>query len=376
MRNTHNWRQFDFFLLGILLVLVTLGVAMIRSANLNTPDLAELWRKQATYAGMGLALFLLVAAIPYLWLRYVSWLGFLSGLGLLVLVLFIGQSEIGDVRRWFYIGDFRMQPSFPAMLLYIVAMAAALDHRPRKEPRVPVEGEKVEDRPPLWRYVLSGVMALVTAGLVFREPDLSTAAIFLAIWVALTFASGVHLMYLLITGLAGLGALVPLWKAMMPYQRERVLTFLDPSRDPEALYNIHQALISIGSGGVWGQGYGVGSQSQLHFLRVRHTDFVFSVVAEELGFVGAMLLLFLFTLLAWRLLRAALLAPDRFGRLLVVGAGAVIFLPLMVNVGMNVGILPVTGLPLPFISYGGSALLTYMGALGLVESVVMRHREK
>ncbi|HEC34641.1 MAG TPA: rod shape-determining protein RodA, partial [Chloroflexi bacterium] len=138
--------------------------------------------------------------------------------------------------------------------------------------------------------------------------------------------------------------------------------------------NVHQALISIGSGGLWGQGYGVGNQSQLHFLRVRHTDFVFSVVGEELGFIGSVLVLFLFTLLAWRVLRAGLLAPDRFGRLLVVGAGVVIFFPLIVNVGMNIGLLPVTGLPLPFISYGGTALTTSMTALGLVEGVAMRRK--
>jgi rod shape determining protein RodA len=163
---------------------------------------------------------------------------------------------------------------------------------------------------------------------------------------------------------------------MEEYQRKRVLLFVNPSLDPGALYNIDQATISIGSGGLWGQGYAVGSQSQLHFLRVRHTDFVFSVVGEELGFIGVVLLLTLYTLLAWRLLRAAVIAPDRFGRLLVIGAGAVVFFPLVVNVGMNIGLLPVTGLPLPFISYGGTSLLTSMTAMGLVQSVVMRHREK
>jgi rod shape determining protein RodA len=170
--------------------------------------------------------------------------------------------------------------------------------------------------------------------------------------------------------------MVPFWQLMKEYQRQRLLVFLNPERDPGALYNIHQALISIGSGGLWGQGYGVGSQSQLHFLRVRHTDFIFSVIGEELGFIGTMLVFFLFTLIAWRLLRAAVLAPDRFGRLLVVGVGVILYVPLLVNVGMNIGLLPVTGLPLPFISYGGTALVTYMTALGLVESVAMRHQEK
>lgn len=374
MRRTQTWRQFDFFLLATLLVLVVLGVAMIRSANLGTTDRADLWRRQATFAVIGLGLFLLAAIVPYTWFRHVWWLGYLLALGLLVLVLFLGRSEIGDVRRWLYFGNFRFQPSFPAMFLYVVATSALLDCRRQKDRRLQMEGEVAEDRPGLGLYLLSGVMALALAGLVFLEPDLSTAAVFLVIWVVVVFVSGVRLTYLLGTGLAALAALAPLWRVMKPYQQERVLTFLNPEKDPGALYNVHQALISIGSGGLWGQGYGVGNQSQLHFLRVRHTDFVFSVVGEELGFIGSVLVLFLFTLLAWRVLRAGLLAPDRFGRLLVVGAGVVIFFPLIVNVGMNIGLLPVTGLPLPFISYGGTALTTSMTALGLVEGVAMRRK--
>ncbi len=359
-----------------MLLLVALGVAMVRSANLNTPDLANLWQRQANIAVMGLALFLILAAIPYTWWRSVWWLGYLVGLGLLVLVLFIGRSEIGEVRRWFYIGSFRFQPSFPTMLLHIIAVAAVMDYRTRRGRRLPTQEGQEETPPGLVPYLLSGLLTLVVAGLVFREPDLSTAAIYGVTWLAMTFISGVRLIYLFGTAVLGLVGAIPLWQIMRPYQRERLLVFLIPERDPGALYNIHQALISIGSGGLWGQGYGVGSQSQLHFLRVRHTDFIFSVIGEELGFIGVMLLFSLFGIIAWRLLRAALLAPDRFGRLIVVGVGAIIFCPLIINVGMNIGLLPVTGLPLPFISYGGTALLTYMAALGLAESVAMRHQER
>jgi rod shape determining protein RodA len=376
MRPIQPWRQFDFLLLVVMLLLVALGVAMIRSATTNTPDLADLWRRQANFAAVGLALFLLMAAVPYTWWRPVWWLGYLVALGLLVLVLFIGRSEIGDVRRWFYIGTFRFQPSFPAMLLHGIAVAAVLDSRFRLKRRRSRDEEPDDAPPGFIPYVLSGLLTLVAAALVFREPDLSTAAIYIVIWGVMAFISGVRLLYLFGTGVLAVAGMVPLWGLMKEYQRQRVLVFLNPERDPGALYNIHQALISIGSGGLWGQGYGVGSQSQLHFLRVRHTDFIFSVIGEELGFIGVMLLFFMFTLLAWRLLRAAVLAPDRFGRLLVVGVGAIIFVPLLINVGMNLGLLPVTGLPLPFVSYGGTALVTYMTVLGLVESVAMRHRER
>jgi rod shape determining protein RodA len=369
------WRKFDFLLLVILLLLIVLGVAMIRSANLETPDLADLWRKQANFAAVGLVIFFLVAAIPYQWLKDVWWVGLLLQMGLLILVLFIGESEIGDVRRWFFIGNFRLQPSVLAFLFYTVSMAGILDYRSPRDHRVEGEERGWGDPPNGWLYLLSGAQALITAVLVFLEPDMSTAVVFMVIWAALAFVSEVHWGYLLATAGVAVGSLLPLWQVMKPYQRDRVLTFLNPERDPAALYNIDQARISIGSGGLWGQGYGVGTQSQLHFLRVRHTDFIFSVVGEELGFIGTLLLLGLFVLLGWRIFRAALLAPDRFGRLLVVGVGTMLFFQVIVNVGMNLGLLPVTGLPLPFISYGGSSLLTFLTALGLVEGVVMRRKE-
>lgn len=376
MQPLQPWRRFDFVLLACALLLVALGVAMVRSATINTVDLAELWRRQATYAGLGLVLFLVLAAIPYTTWRPLWPLLYLTAVGLLVLVLFIGQSEIGNVRRWFYIGSFRFQPSFPGMLLHVLTVASVLTLRIRKEHRLPGSGDEEEGPPSPLFYGVSGVLTLVLAALVFREPDLSTAAIYGVLWLAMAFAGGVRLVYLLGTALLGAAGLVPFWYLMREYQRQRILVFLNPEKDPGALYNLRQALISIGSGGFWGQGYGGGSQSQLHFLRVRHTDFIFSVIGEELGFVGILVVFFLFTVIAWRLLRAAVLAPDRFGRLIVVGVGGIIFIPLVINVGMNLGLLPVTGLPLPFISYGGTALVTDLAALGLAESVVMRSRER
>lgn len=376
MEAIQPWRRFDVLLLACVLLLLTLGVAMIRSATLNTPDLADLWRRQATYAALGLVLFLALAAIPYVWWRPLWPLLYALAVGLLTLVLFIGQSEIGDVRRWFYIGSFRFQPSFPAMLLHVLTVAAVLNLRLRRERRLPSSEGEEEGPPGLLLYLLSGVLTLVLAFLVFREPDLSTAGIYGLLWLAMAFVAEVRLSYLIGTGLLGVAGAIPLWRFMREYQRQRLLVFLNPERDPGALYNLRQALISIGSGGLWGQGYGGGSQSQLHFLRVRHTDFIFSVIGEELGFIGILLVFFLFTVMAWRLLRAALLAPDRFGRLVVVGAGGILFVPLVINVGMNLGLLPVTGLPLPFLSYGGTALITNLAALGLVESVLMRHRER
>jgi rod shape determining protein RodA len=374
MSSARIWRQFDVVLLIIVAVLIIFGIAMIRSANLGSEDLADLWRTQANFAIIGVLLFFIAAAIPYQWLKDVWWAGWLVQLGLLVLVLFIGESEIGDVRRWFFIGSFRLQPSFLAFLFFIISIAAVLDYQSPREHRV--EGEKQGWSPPptWWLFLISGLLTMLTAALVFLEPDMSTAIAFVIIWISMAFVSEVNLGHLILTALLGVGAAIPVWRIMEPYQRERILTFLNPERDPAGFYNINQALISIGSGGLWGKGYAVGTQSQLHFLRVRHTDFIFSVVGEELGLVGTLLLLVLFTLLGWRVFRAALMAPDRFGRLLVTGVGALIFFQVIINIGMNLGVLPVTGLPLPFVSYGGSALLTSMTALGLVAGVAMRRK--
>ena len=287
MGTTRTWRQFDLILLLVAIALFLFGIGVIRSANLDTSDRADLWRTQARFGLIGFGIFLLMAAIPYEWLRHVWWVGYLIALGLLILVLFYGESDIGDVRRWFFIGDFRLQPSFPALFLLIVYVASVFGRPSTKERRLDEVDQPWQDRPGLKQYILSAILALVLAVLVFREPDLSTAMVFLAVWMAMAFVSEVHWIYLVGTLVLAVAALIPLWNVMEPYQQERVLTFFDSSRNPDALYNVQQALISIGSGGVWGKGYGEGSLNRLHFLRVRHTDFIFSVVGEELGFIGA-----------------------------------------------------------------------------------------
>ena len=157
--------------------------------------------------------------------------------------------------------------------------------------------------------------------------------------------------------------------------RDRILLFVDPQGSPDTFYNVQQALISIGSGGWLGKGFGSGTQSQLRFLRVRHTDYIFSVIGEELGLLGAVVLLALFAVLLWRILRTAAIAKDPLGRLICVGVAATILLQTAVNIGVNLGLLPVTGLPLPFVSYGGSSLWTFLIALGLVQSTAMRHKK-
>jgi len=351
------WRHFDYVLLLVTFLLTAYGVLMIYSANLGSPDtrLHDLWRRQALFGAAGVGLILLLAAFPrdYQWLGDFWWLAYLLAVALLVLVLFFGQSEIGEVRGWFDLGFFRLQPSFLAMNLLVIAAGSILGRRRRR--RGPTG-------PPLFGFL---------------EPDMATAAVFVFMWLIMLFASDVSVRYLGFTALLGLGALVPIWEVMAryPYMRLRVLGFINPSGNPDVEYQLGQAFIAIGSGGLLGKGLAQGTQSQLRYLPVRHTDFIFAVTAEELGFVGVMVLFALYLLLFLRLLRIMLIAADTYGRLLVAGTLAMILFQVVFNVGMNLGLLPVAGLPLPFVSYGPAALLTTMIGIGLAENVVMRHRK-
>jgi rod shape determining protein RodA len=306
---------------------------------------------------------------------------------MLVLVLFLGQSEIGQVRGWFDLGVFRLQPSFLAMNLLVISVGAVLSRRRRRRgsadaplfgaPKTSILAEQPADRPGLVNYLSSGVMALVLAALIFLEPDMATAAVLVFMWLAMLFTSAVRVRFLVLSGLLGLGALIPIWDLMAryPYMRERVLGFINPGSDPDVRYQLDQAFIAIGSGGLLGKGLGQGTQSQLRYLPVRHTDFIFAVVAEELGFAGVILLFALYLVLFLRLLRIILITPHAYGRLMVTGTLAMILFQFVVNVGMNLGLLPVAGLPLPFISYAPAALLTMMIGIGIAENVVMRHRK-
>jgi rod shape determining protein RodA len=219
-------------------------------------------------------------------------------------------------------------------------------------------------------------MTLGLTALIFVQPDMATAAVFVAMWLAMLFVSDVSSRYLVLTALLGLGSLIPIWDLMAryPYMRDRVVGFLSPGSDPNVQYQLNQAFIAIGSGGLWGKGLGQGTQSQLRYLPVRHTDFVFAVLAEELGFAGAILLFALYLVLFLRLLRIILIAADAYGRLLVAGMLTMILFQLVVNVGMNLGMLPVAGLPLPLISYAPATQLVTAIGIGIAENVAMRHR--
>lgn len=354
------WQHFDWGLLLIAVLLTVVGVTMIYSATQGSEDLAAAWRNQATYAAVGIISMFLVAFVNYRYLESLQWPIYFVTVAILILTLAFGESEIGNVRRFIYVGGLSIQPAFPALILLIISQAGLL-------------ARNTPDPPGLEELIISAVMTGIVAILVFEQPNLSTATLYIATWITMVFASGIRMAYLQGMTILGLLAAPFVWLNMDDYMRDRVFTFLDPTNDPGAYYNIQQALISIGSGGLMGKGFATGTQSQLHFLRVRHTDFIFSVICEELGFVGAALILAIFALLLWRLLHIAANAGDTTGQLIVVGVTVYIFYQLLINLGMNLNVIPVAGLPLPFISSGGSSLVIAFVGLGLVESVAMRH---
>jgi len=276
----------------------------------------------------------------------------------------LSPDEIALLRRWIEVGGTQVQPSEIAKLGIIIVLAKYLsDNQERlKEGRV---------------FLTSLAIAAVPAALVFAEPDLGSAVIFAAIWLGMVIMAGARARHVLAL-LGGFLASVPFAIAVLltDYQRERLALFLDP--DKEALgsgFNILQAEISIGSGGLLGKGLTHGTQTQLDYLRTQTTDYVFSVLGEELGFVGALLLFGLFVVLLMRGTRAAAVSRDMFGRLLATGIVVFVLFQVFINVGVNLRIIPVTGIPLPFVSQGGSSLLTLFVALGILESIVVRHRQ-
>jgi rod shape determining protein RodA len=354
------WRQFDWVLVGIVALLILYGVIMIYSANQNQADLQNLWRVQLTRAGIGLVLLMLVAGFDYRYfaplhkLLYVVMLAFLA-------TLFIVAEFTAGTLRWLDFRFFPVQPSEIAKIVVIIVTAKVLADR---------DGEMNKLR----NLLMSLIVVIPPMVLIYLQPDLGTTIILGVVWLIMALMAGVHLFHVGLLGLATVVVSPIVWLTMAEYQRGRVLLFLDPKSDPGSYYNIEQALISIGSGGILGKGFSIGTQNQLHFLRVRHTDFIFSVIGEELGLLGALLLFTLIILLVWRIMRAADLTGDPFGRLICIGVASLIFFQSFVNLGVNLGLLPVTGTPLPFVSYGGSSLIAFLIAIGLVQSVLMRHK--
>lgn len=335
---------------------------MIRSATTGAidPDIINRVPDQIQYAVIGLVVMFVLAAIDYRLLGGMHLWLYIVMVGLLVLVRFLGVEGDAGSQRWINLG-IRIQPSEIGKIIIIITLGYHLS----------TNYHKMGDLRAVFRSLIH--LAIPT-GLIFIQPNLGTTIVFVVIWFVMIWAAGLRLKHIgLFVLILTLTAPI-LWSQMQDYQKSRITTFINPEGDPDAFYNILQARIAIGSGGLVGKGYANGSQSQLRFLRVRHTDFIYSVIAEEFGLIGGVAVMGAISFVILRILRGARTAADPLGSLICYGVAAIIFFQTVVSIGMNLSILPVTGLTLPFISSGGTSLLSMMAGIGLAESVIMRRR--
>jgi rod shape determining protein RodA len=359
-------RHLDVVLLLTVLALAIVGLFAIYSATHQSleaihADTGFYVKRQVTFLALGAVVLLGAASFDYRFLKVYAGVIYVSSLVLLVLVRTPLGSTVKGSQRWFQFLGFQLAPSEVAKIAVICMIAAFLSE---------IRGElTLED------VFRASALAALPGVLVFLQPDLGTSIVFAAIVFGMLVVAGTRARYL---GILALTALVLIFAGFQlgvvkEYQLARLTSFLDPQNDPDRTgYNRLQAEIAIGSGGFTGRGYLNGTQTNLDFVPEQHTDFIFTVVGEEFGFVGSMTLLGLYALLLWRAFRTAMIAKDPFGTYLAAGIASMFALQMFVNVGMTIGIMPITGIPLPFVSYGGSSLLINCAAIGLLLNVHMR----
>lgn len=367
-----SWRNFDFILLGAIVLAAAFGAAMIRSAIAGNEVLQPLTLRQVYFAILGVVLIFLVASVDY---RY--WLSLYIPIYITIILFLLtltglGQSAFG-AQRWFQVGVLFLQPTEFAKIIAIVILARYF--------------EVVQYNPRDLKWVIGAVLwASSIILLILLQPNLSNVMVLSVILFIMLWVNGIELRLVGIVAVVGavilisviilsvLGVRIP---GLQAYQQQRIVNFVvpDPNDTYGNRYNVQQALIAVGSGGVLGEGYGQGTQTQLRFLKVRHTDFIFAASSEEFGMAGGVLIILTLGVIVWRCIRAAQKARDLAGSMIALGMATLIFFQATVNIGMNLNVLPVSGLPLPFISYGGSGLTALMLGIGLVESVVMRQKE-
>jgi rod shape determining protein RodA len=358
------WRAFDFQLVTYAALLVCFGLAMgysnTAASGIGLFDGGSVFLRGLMWAAIAIAVFLVAAAFDYHWLKTFAWPLYFFQLGLLALTLAIG-SGVGGTSRWVSVFGLQFQFSEIAKVLMIIVLANYL-------------GSRMGRMGSLWSIVGAGVLAGPPFLLVMLQPDLGTALVFAAILATCLFMSGASLRWLAVLG-AGVAASFPfIWTyVLQDYQKARLTAFLNPLADVQgAGYQLFQSQIAVGLGGWFGVGLTNGQQNAQGLLPVQDTDFVFAILAEELGFVGAMVVLLLFVGLLWRVLVTGWRSKDPFGTVFASGVAAWLLFQLVVNVGMVIGMMPITGIPLPFISHGGASLISIAIALGVLESINIR----
>jgi rod shape determining protein RodA len=358
------WRAFDLQLVTYAALLAGFGLAMAYSNSVAGGDGAltagSVFLRGLLWTGIALAVFTVAAAFDYHWLKTFSWPLYALQIGLLGLTLVIGTGGSG-ASRWISVFGLQFQFSELAKILMIVILANYLGTRQGRLDSI-------------WSILGAGVLALPPWALVMAQPDLGTSLVFAAILAGMLFVGGASLRWLSAMVLAVMAALPLIWTYVLrDYQKLRLTSFLDPLADVQgAGYQLFQAQIAVRSGGWLGKGLTNSTQNQLDFLPVQATDFVFAILAEELGFIGALVVIGLFIALLWRILVAGWRSKDPFGTLFAAGLASMLLFQLFVNVGMVTGIMPITGIPLPFITHGGASLISIALGLGILESINIR----
>ena len=339
-------------------LLLATGLLAIYSLSISSAGNSfNIFDKQLIFVGVAIIIFFIFSLLDYrIWRNYTS-IFYILSIGLLLLIFLIGKTSNGAVS-WFKFGFLNFQPVEFVKIALILLLAKYFS-------QVQLKNLSWKNLFSSFSYVLPPII------LVILQPDMGSAMVLMAIWLSMVFLAGLDIKQFIALLLSGilLGAMG--WFLVLhDYQKQRVISFLNPSEDALGSgYNVNQAMIAIGSGGLTGKGIGHGSQSQLNFIPERHTDFIFATIAEESGLMGAGLLMLFFGIIFWRLKIIIKFSKDRFGQLIVGGVAGILFFQILINIGMNLGIMPVAGLSLPFLSYGGSFLLTMMILVGIVENV-------
>ncbi|MFA5021566.1 MAG: rod shape-determining protein RodA [Patescibacteria group bacterium] len=356
-------KNFDWLLFGSVLLLICFGLAAIYSIAISSdkPDFVN-FNKQVTFAILGLFILFFLSFLNYrLWQDF-SYLAYTFTAILLVAVVFFGKT-IRGTTGWFSVLGFNFQPVELAKVALIMFLAWFLSQK----------GESIKE---LKNFFIAGGIAGFYCLLVLMQPDFGSAVILFLIWLLMMIfaqADKKHLVALFI--LLILAGVMAWFFFLQPYQKDRILTFLSPQADPYGRgYHVRQAMTAVGAGGLLGQGLGFGSQSQLKFLPASQTDFIFAVIAEELGFFGVGLVFFFWSIILYRLVKAAKSVKDSFALFFILGVSAMFFCQIIINIGMNIGIVPVTGISLPFLSYGGSFLVSSLALIGIVESMITKNQ--
>lgn len=351
--------QFDWVLFSAILLLS--GISILVLYGFSAEGKPEYFLRQGIFVGVGFLVSFVLASFDYRHIGRHSTILYFLMLGILFVVLLLGKT-IRGTEGWINFGVVQVQPVEFAKVVLVLFLASFI-------------AKKTSELGEWTRLIASLVLTGMLVFLVMRQPDLGSSIVLLGVWGMMFLVSGIRLKHVVVLGALGILLASGSWFFLQNYQKERIQNFIHPELDPKGSgYNVLQAMVAVGSGGLFGKGIGHGTQSQSNFLPEKHTDFIFASVNEELGVAGAFLTLFLYGIVFYRLRAIGLQASDNFGYLVSVGVYAILLVQVVINVGMNIGLLPVTGIPLPFMSYGGSSILSLFVAIGIVQNIYRRRQ--